>query len=58
MKEAEMRRIAAWMDEVIGNVDDEAVIERVRGEVKELLRALSRSRRPPGLARRQIEDVT
>jgi len=36
MKEAEMRRIAAWMDEVIGKVDDDAVIERVRGEVKDL----------------------
>ena len=36
MKEAEMRRIAAWMDEVIGNVGDEPVIERVRGEVKAL----------------------
>jgi glycine hydroxymethyltransferase len=35
MKEAEMRRIVAWMDEVITNVDDEQVVERVRGEVKE-----------------------
>jgi glycine hydroxymethyltransferase len=36
MKEAEMRRIVAWMDEVITNVDDEQAVERVRGEVKEL----------------------
>ena len=35
MKEAEMRRIVAWMDEVISNVDDEQAVERVRGEVKE-----------------------
>ena len=35
MREPEMRRIAAWMDEVIGNVDDEPVIERVRSAVKE-----------------------
>jgi len=36
MKEAEMRRIVAWIDEVITNVDDERTVERVRGEVKEL----------------------
>ncbi len=35
MKEPEMRQIVAWMDEVITNVEDEQVIERVRNEVKE-----------------------
>jgi len=39
MKEAEMRRIAAWMDEVIAHVDDEAAIARVSGEVREFCRA-------------------
>jgi glycine hydroxymethyltransferase len=38
MKEAEMRQIVAWMDEVITNVDDEGTVERVRNEVKELCR--------------------
>ena len=36
MKEAEMRQIVAWIDEVVANVDDEQTVERVRGEVKEL----------------------
>jgi glycine hydroxymethyltransferase len=36
MREAEMRQIVAWIDEVIANVDDEQTVERVRGEVKEL----------------------
>ncbi len=35
MKEPEMRQIAAWIDDVISNVEDEQRIERVRGEVKE-----------------------
>jgi glycine hydroxymethyltransferase len=35
MKEAEMRQIVAWIDEVVANVDDEQAVERVRGEVKE-----------------------
>ena len=39
MEEAEMRRIAAWMDEVIAHVDDEAAIARVSGEVREFCRA-------------------
>ena len=34
--EAEMRRIAGWMDEVIAAPEDEAVSERVRAEVQEL----------------------
>ena len=39
MKEAEMRRIAAWMDQVIAHIDDEAAIARVSGEVREFCRA-------------------
>jgi glycine hydroxymethyltransferase len=36
MKEAEMRRIVGWIDEVVSNIDGESVIRRVRGEVREL----------------------
>ncbi|MGB2695134.1 MAG: serine hydroxymethyltransferase [Dehalococcoidia bacterium] len=36
MREAEMRQIATWMDQVIAAPDDESVAERVRGEVREL----------------------
>lgn len=39
MGEAEMRRIARWIDEVISHVDDEDVQRRVAGEVRELCRA-------------------
>ena len=39
MKEPEMRRIVAWMDDVIGNVDDEQRMERVRDEVREFCSA-------------------
>jgi glycine hydroxymethyltransferase len=39
MKEGEMRRIVAWMDEVVANADDEATLERVRNEVRELCKA-------------------
>jgi glycine hydroxymethyltransferase len=35
MKEPEMRRIVAWMDEVIANAEDEQALERVRNEVRE-----------------------
>jgi glycine hydroxymethyltransferase len=38
MGEAEMRTIAAWIDEVIGHVDDEAVIARVGDEVQTFAR--------------------
>lgn len=38
MDEAAMRQIAAWIDEVISNVDDETVIERVGAEVREFCR--------------------
>jgi glycine hydroxymethyltransferase len=33
---SEMKRIAAWMDEVAGHVEDEAMLARVRGEVREM----------------------
>jgi glycine hydroxymethyltransferase len=36
MKEAEMRQVVAWIDEVISNVENEQAIDRVRGQVKEL----------------------
>jgi glycine hydroxymethyltransferase len=36
MKEAEMRTIGTWIAEVVRNVEDRAVIERVRGRVEEL----------------------
>ena len=36
MREPEMRRIAAWMGEVLGAADDQAVQERVRGQVQEM----------------------
>jgi glycine hydroxymethyltransferase len=36
MKEGEMRQIGAWMDEVVANVEDEEVVERVRREVRDL----------------------
>jgi glycine hydroxymethyltransferase len=39
MREAEMRRIAAWIDEVIAHVDDEDVHRRIAGEVRELCAA-------------------
>jgi glycine hydroxymethyltransferase len=39
-KEAEMKQIANWIADVAENVDDEKVIERVRGEVMELCNKL------------------
>jgi glycine hydroxymethyltransferase len=36
MKEAEMRRIAVWMADVLAKPDDAALLERVRGGVREL----------------------
>jgi glycine hydroxymethyltransferase len=36
MKEPEMQMIAGWIAEVLKAIDDRAVIERVRGQVKEL----------------------
>ena len=34
-----MRRIAAWMDEVVAAPKDESLAERVRNEVRELCEA-------------------
>jgi glycine hydroxymethyltransferase len=38
MKESEMRQIAAWMDQVLSAPEDEGLLERIRGEVRELCR--------------------
>ncbi len=51
MDEAAMRQIAAWIDQVIANVDDEAVIERVADEVREFCRGFP----APGIL---LEEVT
>lgn len=48
MGEAEMRQIAAWMDDVVAAPDDEAISERVRAEVRELCSGFP----VPGLAAR------
>ena len=39
MREPEMRRIAAWIDEVLRNVEDEEAGKRIAGEVREFCRA-------------------
>ena len=39
MGEAEMRRIAGWMDEVVAAPEDEALAGRVREEVRDLCSA-------------------
>ncbi len=39
MGEAEMRQIAAWMDQVVGAPEDEEQVERVRSEVQEFCAA-------------------
>ena len=36
MREVEMQKIGDWMDEVIEHYQDEVVLERVAGEVREL----------------------
>ena len=38
MKETEMRQIGAWLDIVVANIDDEQVIARVAGQVREFSR--------------------
>jgi glycine hydroxymethyltransferase len=38
MREPEMRQIGAWLDKVVANIDDEGVIMRVAGEVREFSR--------------------
>jgi glycine hydroxymethyltransferase len=42
---SEMKQLADWMDQVVRAPDDEAVIERVAGEVRELCSAFP----PPGI---------
>lgn len=39
-KEAEMKQVANWIADVVEHIDDEKVIERVRGEVTELCNRL------------------
>jgi glycine hydroxymethyltransferase len=46
MGEAEMKRLAAWMAEIVGAPDDEAVVTRVAGEVREMCSGFP----PPGIA--------
>ncbi len=36
LKEAEMRQIGAWIDEALQNLANEAVLARIRGEIREL----------------------
>jgi glycine hydroxymethyltransferase len=38
MGEAEMRQVAAWIEEAVSHVEDEAVLERISGEVRDLCR--------------------
>jgi glycine hydroxymethyltransferase len=45
MGKTEMRALAAWMDRVVGAPDDDALIQRVAGEVKELCLGFP----PPGI---------
>jgi glycine hydroxymethyltransferase len=39
MKEPEMRRIVAWMDEVVTNAGDDQVLERIRNDVRDFCAA-------------------
>ncbi len=36
MREAEMRRIARWMEEAVAHADDESMLARIAGEVREM----------------------
>ena len=38
MREPEMRQIGAWLDTVVANIDDEGVIARIGGEIREFSR--------------------
>jgi len=38
MREPEMRQIGAWLDMVVANIDDEGVIARIAGEIREFSR--------------------
>ncbi len=51
MAEDDMRRVAAWMDEIVANVNDEEVVERVGTEVREFCRQYP----APGIL---LEEVT
>jgi len=46
MKEAEMKRIAGWMDDAIARADDEAALKRIAAEVSEMCRGFP----APGIA--------
>jgi glycine hydroxymethyltransferase len=48
MREAEMKQIGAWIDEAIANIDDEARLNRIAGDVA----AFCRSFPAPGIALR------
>jgi glycine/serine hydroxymethyltransferase len=45
MKEPEMAKIAAWMDDVVKNIDDEVALDHTAVEVAEFCRSYP----PPGL---------
>jgi glycine hydroxymethyltransferase len=36
LKETEMRQVGAWIDEALQNLEDEAVLARIRNEIREL----------------------
>jgi len=36
LKESEMRQIGAWIDEALKNIENETVLARIRGEIREL----------------------
>ena len=46
MKEAEMKRIAEWMDGIVSNTEDEVLIEKTAGEIADFCRAFP----PPGIS--------
>jgi glycine hydroxymethyltransferase len=46
MGEGEMKRLAAWMNEVVAKTDDEALLARVAEEVREMCSGFP----PPGIA--------
>lgn len=46
MKEAQMKKIAEWMDRIVSNFEDEATIEKTAGEIAEFCRAFP----PPGIS--------
>lgn len=47
MREAEMRRIAKWMDDAVAHADDETALARIAGEVREMCRSFP----APGIER-------